>query len=487
MEKYLNKFNMLISIGALFVSTAACDETPSGFWPTVDGAPPRTDGGPRFDGLPDPDTGRTPDAGPPPKDGAPPRKDGAVSKETGPRPDLPHHPALYSPSATHSPITPYVAKNLKAIAAKNPSAKNRVFSKIGNSITVSKQNLHCFAGSKVNLAGRSYLQPTITHFSTSLPGGTTSFDRTSQCATIGWSAWSALKGNPSPLQREISAVSPRFAVVMYGSNDIEGNNIFSYANNMLDVADTLIKNGVIPLMSTIPPRDDKPSSGALVPRYNAVVRGIAQARQVPLMNYHKLLMPLPRHGLAGDKLHPNVYWPSTGAAACDFSTTGLTYGYNVRNLLTLEALHRVRTATLGAGPAPDAPKTPLSGRGTAANPFVIPSLPFSDLRNTRTGGTKTIATYSGCRAAQDESGAEFFYRLKVSKTTNVRALVFDRGTVDIDLHLLGKTPTAAACIKRAHQELTATLQPGTYHLSLDTFVKGGTALSGEYLFLLLSE
>lgn len=67
-------------------------------------------------------------------------------------------------------------------------------------------------------------------------------------------------------------------------------------------------------------------------------------------------------------------------------------------------------------------------------------------------------------------------------------MVFDRGTVDIDLHLLGATPSGASCIKRAHQELSATLQPGTYHMALDTFVSSsGTVLAGEYLFVLLAE
>ena len=85
----------------------------------------------------------------------------------------------------------------------------------------------------------------LSYFSACVPssaraaGGTTSWNRHSLAAKVGWSAWSALKGTPSPLQKEVAAISPRLAVLMYGSNDIEGKNPFSYANNMLDIVDQL--------------------------------------------------------------------------------------------------------------------------------------------------------------------------------------------------------------------------------------------------------
>jgi len=62
------------------------------------------------------------------------------------------------------------------------------------------------------------------------------------------------------------------------------------------------------------------------------------------------------------------------------------------------------------------------------------------------------------------------------------------GTVDIDVHLLGAAATGASCLKRDNKQIATTLQPGTYHFSLDTFVDtSGKELSGEYIFVVLKE
>ncbi len=41
----------------------------------------------------------------------------------------------------------------------------------------------------------------------------------------------------------------------------------------------------------------------------------------------------------------------------------------------------------------------------------------------------------------------------------------------------------ARCLQRDHHYVEATLDPGTYHLALDSWVDGGTPLSGEYLLV----
>ena len=469
----------------------ACDEDPDP-WLDRDGlgqvdgqlapdAGVRHDGAqpPHKDGAPPPPGDGAP---PPPKDGAPPPpKDG-----TPPKPDISLHPVLYPTGRTQSPISAHVVKQLKQIHGAK-TRNNRVLAKIGNSITVASSFLNCFAGSKVDLSGRTHLAPTVSHFKYNLPGGKTSWDRKSLCATGGWPAFKALNGSPSPLQQEISAISPRFAVVMFGSNDIGYKSITTYADNMLDITDYLVKEGVIPLLSSIPPRDDSSSANLEVPRYNAVVRGIAQARQVPFVDYHRELMPLSKHGLSSDGVHPTAYWVSGGGGACVMTSKGLTHGYNVRNLVTLEGLHRVKAVVLDGKQAPDPPGPKLQGSGAHASPMIITTLPFSDLRNTKTGGYKKINTYPGCSATQDESGPEFIYRYTVSAAHSVRAMVFDRGSVDIDVHLLGSSVSGSSCIKRGHNHITAQLQPGTYHFALDTFVKSGSATAGEYLFVLVKE
>ena len=92
----------------------------------------------------------------------------------------------------------------------------------------------------------------------------------------------------------------------------------------------------------------------------------------------------------------------------------------------------------------------------------------------------SIDTYTGCAATQNESGPELFYRLDLSTPTTVRVLVFDRGTVDIDVHVLSGT-TGADCVARDHQDVRVSLAAGTHYLALDTFVSMTGEHPGEYI------
>lgn len=428
-------------------------------------------GEPDLDMGEDPDMGDDPDMGEDPDMGA----------------EEAMHPALYPSERTLSPITPSVAAHLRQIAARDPSWNDHVFAKVGASTTVSQSFLHCFATELVDLDGRVELQAAIDHFEAGYADGTTPFDRESLTATVGWSAVSALAGDPSPLEQELAAIEPRFAVIMYGTNDIERRNIDQYAGNLLDMADLLMERGIIPIFSTIMPRDDNAASDALVPDYNAVVRAVAQGRQIPMMDFHRELLPLPDHGLSGDNLHPSTYRPG-GARACYLTPEGLQYGYNIRNLITLQSLDRVRRVLIEDEAAPDAPGPALEGQGSLEDPFVIDRLPFVDLRDTTQSPSRALDSYSGCDAGQDESGPEWIYRLDLDRPATLRARVFDRGQVDIDLHLLRGQPSEEACFVRAHQEIEAELEPGTWYLALDTWVNsGGQALGGEYMLTVLLE
>ncbi len=388
-------------------------------------------------------------------------------------------PEVYPTDRTLSPITPFVAANLRAIAQAGAGQNDAVFIKVGASATVSSQFLHCFAGDAIDLDGRDALQATIDFFTAE------AWDRDSLAATVGWSAGAALSGDPSPLDDELAAMTPRFAVIMFGTNDIQLGNIHRYGENLLDIADQLIAAGVVPLFTTIMPRDDSADADLEVPRYNAVVRAVAQARQVPLIDYERELRPLPDHGIGGDGIHPT----SVGGG-CDLTAAGLAGGYNIRNLITLQTLDRMRAVVLDGGDAPDAPASSVAGAGTSTDPIVVDvtALPFVDARDTATSPMSAISVYEGCAATQDESGPEYIYRVEVAEQVTVRALVIDRGDTDIDLHLLTGEPTAGACVDRNDRTLVATLAPGTHYFSLDTFVPSGQpAATGEYLFVLVAE
>ena len=393
-------------------------------------------------------------------------------------------PARYPADRLQSPITPWVRDRLVALRDGAPGLHDDVFMKVGDSITVDDNALGCFAGSRVDLGERSDLQPTITHFLEGQAGSGTLWDRDSLAAEIGQTAAWALSGSPAPVEQELNALSPAFAVVQYGTNDIHmGSTYLSaiqpFGESMLDLTDLLLDQGVIPLLVTIPPRADSAAVDAWVPTYNAVVRGIAQGRQVPLVDLELGLRPLDGYGLYGDGVHLEPW----SQGACELTEQGLEYGCNMRNLLVLDGLDRLRRAALD-GETFDEDGESLAGSGLAADPFVIDGLPFTDLRDTSLEGVRDIDSYPGCGSSADESGPELFYTFELSARRTIRALVFDRGEVDIDLHLLGEGLAGEDCLLRDDSDLETTLDAGRYHLVLDSYVSSGRELSGEYLLVL---
>ena len=57
----------------------------------------------------------------------------------------------------------------------------------------------------------------------------------------------------------------------------------------------------------------------------------AQGRSVPLVDYHLAMSALPDEGISGDGIHPSV----APAGACRLDAAGLSFGYNLRNQLSL--------------------------------------------------------------------------------------------------------------------------------------------------------
>ena len=423
-------------------------------------------------------------------DGAAP--DAAVPDASAPDADAPDadapdggstpRPARYSVDARHSRLNANVAAQLAQIRENDPTQHDDVFAKIGDSITVEPTFMGCFTGSRVNLDGRTALADTISSFAAGDAAGTTPYGRTSLAAGVGWSAWRVLEGStPSRVVQEIEAILPRFAVVMYGSNDVEANSPKRFADNMLDLADTLIEHGVVPIMSSIPPRDDNAISDARVPLYNAIVRALAEARQVPFVDFHRELEMIPGHGLGPDNLHPN----GAPTGSCDFTAAGLGYGYNVRNLITIEALDRARRVLVAGEPAPDADGPARLGSGTSADPYIVDAFPFTDSRNTSFATERMRSTYSGCSSTANEAGAEIVYTLTLTEPRRIEAWVFDRGTVDIDLHVLDASGTVAGCVARDDTSVAIDLAAGTWTLVLDTYTSSAVEHAGEYLLVVL--
>lgn len=407
----------------------------------------------------------------------------------------------YPRARTQGPITSEMVARWATAAARAPSRKADVFSKIGDSQTVNAGFMHCFSDAGVNLAGRvepldtargsQGLADTITYFLRSDRGKLT-FDRESLSAKVGARSTWALGG---PLASEVDATQARFAVVLYGGNDIMDaptGGIFTYAKNMFSIADALLARGVIPIFTSNVPKPirstDVPRFGALgadvwVPRYAAVVRGVAQARQIPFVDLERELREIPGYGVGRDKLH--LYASPLGA--CDFSAEGLKAGVDTRNLLTIQALHRVRVA-FERGTGTDTGVATLAGKGTTAAPFVVDELPFSDFQTTKGADLQTSLGDYSCASPtgtlqRKGAGHERVYRLTLPTARRVRATVFSRGGADVDVYVL-KEGATRTCVGRHDRELSVDLEAGSYLVVLDS---ESVAAEGEYLLTLVPE
>ncbi len=394
-------------------------------------------------------------------------------------------PIRYPAGLRHSPLAKNVITSGKTILASGTGRKD-VFAKVGDSNTVNSGFLNCLSGNDIKLGMNTTLQPTIDYFKQTLVDGTkTSFNRQTLAALVGWSSGDLLAGSPNAIDQERAAITPAFAVVMLGTNDTYPQGVEPFGNNMLRIVDLLASKGIVPFLTTIPERTDTVEAADLVPEMNAIVRAVAQARQVPMLDLFGALEPIPEYGLVGDGIHLQIYSDMGTSHACWFGMNGLTEGMNQRNLITLEALDRARRF-LVENETPEPRPAELLGEGTWQSPHEIDALPFVDDRDTSMAKTSVASKYS-CSMA-NEGGPEVVYRLKLDSPKQLRIRVIDDGMVDIDVHFMGDPGGAEQCIARSDKVLDVTAGPGTYWISADTFVDAaGKALMGPYLLTIVEK
>lgn len=221
-----------------------------------------------------------------------------------------------------------------------------VFSKVGDSITAAAQFLYPIGYGQYNLGSYGYLSGVIGFFGAANARAGNSFANTSLAAVGGWTAdkllwpgngYPEVCGSEIPLVCEYKLVRPSVALIMIGTNDSGSGSAGVYADQLRQIVQITIDMGVIPVLSTIPPKNFGSEQDARVDQWNQIIRATAAQFDVPLWDYYSQMVGLPNRGMSSDGLHPSAQ-PD---GLISFTDDGLRYGYTVRNLGALQVLDAI--------------------------------------------------------------------------------------------------------------------------------------------------
>jgi hypothetical protein len=274
-------------------------------------------------------------------------------------PALPAPTPTALPTASGSPIAladypllPSVSPAMQALYQDGLANGNRstLFSKLGDCMTASDHFFIPIGLGDYALGDYSDLQATIDHFSQTPTRGSAglynSFSDPGLAAARGFNAASLFdpiwadpawcRNGETPIACELRVNQPSFALVMFGTNDIQYVPADKYERYLRQIVTTLLANRTVPILSTFPNWSAEPEKTI---QYNQIVVQIAQDHAIPLMNLYQALLPLPNHGVEPtDALQLTM--PTDGRVA-NFSSANLQAGYVIRNLLALRSLSHV--------------------------------------------------------------------------------------------------------------------------------------------------
>lgn len=242
-------------------------------------------------------------------------------------------------------ITPQIKSAMKAVFARGQALGNnpRVFSKVGDCQTDHHAFLKEIGYGNYALGEYAYLQSVIDWFSVAPRENThNSFDLQSVASSNGFNSSAVTQpefANPEfcqageqPLDCELRINKPAVAIIMFGTADVNVMVPQQYRSFLNNIVTKTLKAGVIPILSTFPEMNTYPERSRQI---NQIVISTAARYSLPLVNLEGALAALPDHGLESNQTYMTVPPNFT------FNASDLSYGYSVRNLLTLQALDMV--------------------------------------------------------------------------------------------------------------------------------------------------
>lgn len=147
----------------------------------------------------------------------------------------------------------------------------------------------------------------------------------------------------TPLDCAIRTAKPSIAIIYFGLGDIANYTLRDSRENYDLIIETLVGNGVIPVLTTFSLASDHPAAG-LAAQYNGVIRTVASVYQVPLVEFQREASKLPNQGtIPGDGY--NLSTRSDGVIA--FTGEEALFGSTLRHFMTLRILHELYTRVMG--------------------------------------------------------------------------------------------------------------------------------------------
>jgi hypothetical protein len=176
----------------------------------------------------------------------------------------------------------------------------------------------------------TYLQETIEQFAGSFMRDSIAAQTGFGTATVldpQWANPNVCRPGESPLVCEYRTMLPSLAIISLGTNDIwqpDGR----HEKNMRQIIEYLIRQGVLPILST--KADDVEGNGS----FNRLMVQLAAEYQLPLWDFWQVTRSLPKNGLV------DAYHLSWGPAIFD-DPENMRLGWPWRNLTALQALDAV--------------------------------------------------------------------------------------------------------------------------------------------------
>jgi lysophospholipase L1-like esterase len=155
-------------------------------------------------------------------------------------------------------------------------------------------------------------------------------------------------GLPS-LGELLKKYNPQIATLMLGTNDASaGIKVEDYKRDMEKGVDLILTNGTICILSTIPPH---PGQLKLVKSYNIVLRQLAKAKKIPLIDYEQEILkrrPDDWNGtlLGKNDVHPTANQDGATGSSEPTEQNLKNSGYLLRGWLSVQKIAEVKKRVL---------------------------------------------------------------------------------------------------------------------------------------------